>query len=73
MKIDFRIMGRPFRGTRIEVCIRGGFATREEALACLQQEQQAGTMDPNAFVKAQRVSDSYDPVEAEKKRRCLIF
>lgn len=66
-------MGRPFRGTRKVVCIKSGFATKEEALAFMQQEQQQGTMDPYAYVKAQRVSDRYDPVEAEKTRRCLCF
>jgi hypothetical protein len=73
MKTDYRIMGRPFRGTRIVVCVRSGFATREEALSCMRLEQESGTMDPHAFVRAQRVSDNYDPIEAEKKRRCLLF
>lgn len=63
MKIDYRVMGRPFRGTRRVVCIRSGFATRDEAEQYMQQQIDAESMDPYAYVRAQRVRDDYDPTK----------
>lgn len=59
MKTDYRIVGRPYRGTRRTCHMVTGFATRREAEIAMEEGVDAGWLDPNAYVRGQRVRDDF--------------
>lgn len=59
LKIDYRIVGRPYRGTRRVCHMVTGIASREEAETKMQEGIEGGWIDPNAHVRAQRVRDDF--------------
>ena len=63
MKQDFRIVGKPYRGTRRVMVMVSGFATREAAEARRAEGVAGGWLDPDSWVRSQKVRDAFVGVD----------
>lgn len=59
MKIDYRIAGRPYRGSRRVVHMVTGIATRKEAERQMKEGIEGGWIDPEAHIRTQRVKEGF--------------